>query len=52
MPPTITKEEKEKRISRYEELSRSARSHEFQILSDYMEAQLDDIKTRLDVLEP
>lgn len=51
MATTITEQEAEKRLERREELSRSGRSPETQILFDWLKAELDDIKARLDALE-
>lgn len=52
MPPTITSDEAAKRLARMEEVSRTGRSPETKVLFDWLKAELDDIKARLDVLEP
>ena len=52
MPPTITDLEAEKRLARMEEISRTGRSPETKVLFDWIKAELDDIKARLDALEP
>lgn len=52
MPPTITHEDVMKRLARMEEINRSSRSPETRALVGWLKAELDDIKARLDALEP
>ncbi len=51
MPPTITDLDVEKRLARMEELSHRGRSQETKLLVDWLKAELDDVKARLDALE-
>lgn len=51
MATTITEQEAEKRLARMEEISRSGRSPETKVLFDWLKAELDDIKARLEALE-